>query len=305
VSAFTCNSERMLPDLLRSLPAGLSGVDDWRLVVADSGSTDATVPIAREMGRDVAPAATVVELPNLGFAAQANAAAAADPEADAVLILSQTARLRPGCAARLLDAVAKPGIGVAVPRLFDGHGRLRTSLRRTPTLGRAWGEALLGGRLTRRFPALTEVVRDPAGYGDRTGFTWATGGVTMFRLDCMRAIGGWDEAFFLYSEETDFELRAADHGYGVVFVPDALATHIGGESKVRPEFWAHLCANRVRLYGKRHGRVAATAFWAAITAGEALRLPSRRATRQRAIGKLVRERSALVRGEPARKPAGY
>src|SRR5262249_8957821 len=100
VGALTNNSERLLPDLLRALPAGLAGVESWRLVVVDSGSTDRTVPLARQL----APAATIVELANLGFAALANAAAAADPLADAVLLLSQTARLQPGCAAQLLAA---------------------------------------------------------------------------------------------------------------------------------------------------------------------------------------------------------
>ena len=31
--------------------------------------------------------------------------------------------------------------------------------------------------------------------------------------ECMSAAGGWDESFFLYSEETDFALRARDLGY--------------------------------------------------------------------------------------------
>jgi GT2 family glycosyltransferase len=299
VGLLALNCEALLPDQIQALEAGLAGVPDWRLVVADGGSTDGTLDV---IGR-LAPQATVVQLSgNPGFAAQANAVAAADPGSAAILILSRTARLRPGCAAALLTALAEPGVGVAVPRLYDGAGALRTSLRRRPTLLRAWSEAVLGGRLTSRFPALTEVVASPESYADSTAFAWATGGLTMFSRECLDAIGGWDETMFTYSEETDFELRAADHGFAVRFVPQARGTHLGGDVRVRPELWSHLCANRVRLYGKRHRRPAADAFWAAIVFGELLRLPSRGPIRRAAIGKLVRERRALVAGRPASHP---
>jgi N-acetylglucosaminyl-diphospho-decaprenol L-rhamnosyltransferase len=308
VGLLTSNCEHLLPAQLDSLTGGLAGVPNWRLVVADSGSTDDTLAVAKQL----APTATVVELAgNPGFAAQCNAVAAAHPDSDAVLILSRTARLRPGCAAALLGALAAdPSIGVTVPRLatgdtYGGPPGLRASLRRRPTLARAWGEALLGGRLTRSYPALTEVIPEPAGYTDRTPFDWATGGVTMFSRACQSALGGWDESFFLYSEETDYELRAADHGLRVVFVPQAGATHVGGDSQIRPEFWAHLRANRVRLYGMRHGPAAAWSFWAATAVGELLRLGSRPVTRRAALAKLWREGPALVAGRPALRPPGY
>lgn len=301
VGVITYNSEQLLPDLLASLPAGLEGVDSWRLVVADSGSTDGTVDLVRR----TAPDATVLEGRNDGFAARINAIAAVEPLADAVLILSHTARLRPGCARALLDAVRHPGVGLAVPQLFDGDDRPFTSLRRKPTLARAWGEALLGGRLTQRFAALSHTVAVGDGYPADTRFDWASGGVTMVSRDCLAKAGPWDETYFLYSEEVEFELRAADHGFRIQLVPEARATHLGGESHHRPELWALLCANGVRVYGTRHRRPAADLFWAAVFSGEVLRLRSRTPIRRAAIRKLLDERRAVVAGRPARKPAGY
>jgi GT2 family glycosyltransferase len=301
VGLLTFNCVDLLTNQVASLTEGLAGVADWQLVVADGGSTDGTLELVREL----IPHATVVELgTNPGFAAQANAVAAADPESDAILIMSRTSLLHPGCAARMLAAFSRPGqpVGVVVPRLFTATGDFDTSLRRTPTLPRIWGEALLGGRVTRHLSTFTEVVHDPAHYGEATRFEWATGGTTMFSRACLNAIGGWDETMFTYSEETDFELRAADHGFAVVFVPDAHANHLGGLSKARPELWSHLCANRVRLYGKRHRRPASVAFWAAVLLGEALRLPSNTPVRRAAVRKLWRERRFLVAGDPATHP---
>src|SRR5262245_20294749 len=214
VGIITNNSAGLLLDLLESLAAGLNGVDSWRLVIADSGSTDGTVDLARR----VCPEALILVLPNVGFAACVNAVAATNPEAKAVLILSHTARLAPGCAVKLLAGLRRPGTSIAVPLLLDGSGRPFASLRRRPTIARAWGEAVLGGRLTRRIPALTHVVANPGRYTERTHFDWASGGVTMVSRDCLTGTGRWDESFFLYSEELDFELRAADKGYSMRLV---------------------------------------------------------------------------------------
>lgn len=300
VGVLTFNSERTLPDLLASVPQGLAGVESWRLVIADSGSTDRTIDVAR----DLAPAAEVVSLGgNRGFAAGANAVIAADPLAEAVLILSPTTRLHPECVRRLLDRMNETKAGIVVPRLVNGAGAPSMSLRRRPSLARAWAAALVGGTVAGRIGTLGELIPDPASYDEHTGADWATGAVTMVSRACLDEVGPWDESFFLYSEETEFELRAADHGFRLAFAPDATAIHLGGVSKVRPELWALTCANTVRLYGMRHGRIAAWAFWAAILTGELLRLPvSRPPTRRAAIGKLVREARALVRGRPARHP---
>jgi N-acetylglucosaminyl-diphospho-decaprenol L-rhamnosyltransferase len=301
VGVLTFNSGKLLPDLVRALPAGLSGVDSWQLVIADSGSTDDTLAVAKEL----VPEAVLVPLGrNLGFAAAANAAIAADPLAGAVLILSPTTRLRPGCVRAMLDHLAEPGVGVVVPRLVNGAGIPSMSLRRRPSLARAWTEALAGGRIARTL-GRSELIPDPQRYDASTRPDWATGAVTMVSRACVDKAGPLDETFFLYSEETEFELRAADHGFRLAFAPGATAVHLGGVSKVRPELWALTCANKVRLYGMRTRRPAAWLYWAAIVTGEVLRLPvSRPATRRAALAKLFREARSLVRGRPARHPYG-
>jgi N-acetylglucosaminyl-diphospho-decaprenol L-rhamnosyltransferase len=299
VGILAYQSEKSLPDLVDSIPAALAGVADWHLVIVDGASPDATVEVARRL----APAATIIELgANRGFAAAANAVIESDPAADAVLILSPTVRLRPGCVTVMLDALDQPGVGIAVPRLFRGNGRPHPSLRRRPTLLRATAEALVGGTLTRRFAPLSELIDDPAGYTSQTRADWATGAVTLVSRECLKQVGPWDETFFLYSEETDFELRAGDAGFRLAFA-DVNVVHLGGESRVRPELWALLRANRVRLYAMRHSRALATLFWAAILVGDILRaLPNRTPMHRAAIEKLLRERQALVAGQPARLP---
>ncbi len=298
VGILAYNSERLLPDLLTSLPAGLDGVDDWHLVIADGASADGTLEVAHRM----APDAAIVGLgANLGFAAAANAVISFDPSTDAVLILSPSVRLSPGCVRPMLAALGRPGAGIAVPRLLRGTGKPYPSLRRRPTLLRAWSEALLGGGLAGRLGTLSEQIAGPPDYTSLTRADWASGAVTMMSRECLKQVGAWDETFFLYSEETEFELRAADAGFRLAFT-DVNVTHLGGEARVRPELYALQCANKVRLYGMRHGRPAAGLFWVAVLLGETLRALSRRTPLHRAaVRKLLREHRALVSGRPAQR----
>ncbi len=276
VLVVTFNSARHLPGLLDSLGPALSGAGTWRLVVADNDSSDETLDLLARL----CPAAIVQQLPaNLGYAAGINAAQAVAGPARALLILNPDIRLGPGSVARL-RRLATGSVGVMVPRLTDERGRLATSMRREPTVGRALGEALLGGRLSSRVPSLGEVVHDPSAYDRPTDCDWATGAALLVTAACADAVGPWNESYFLYSEETDFLLRARDCGFTTKLAPDAAAVHVGGQAHVSPELWSRLTVNRVRLYGSRHTAVSAAAFWAAVVVGEVLR--------------------ALPRGEPHR-----
>jgi GT2 family glycosyltransferase len=43
-------------------------------------------------------------------------------------------------------------------------------------------------------------------------------------------VGGFDERFFMYSEESDWQRRIHDAGWQVAFTPSAEVTHLGGAS---------------------------------------------------------------------------
>jgi N-acetylglucosaminyl-diphospho-decaprenol L-rhamnosyltransferase len=280
VVVVTYNSERLVPDLVASLSPGLAGVD-WHLTVADNASVDDSVGVVRRL----APDATVVEMGrNAGYAAGINAAVAKAGPFTAVLVLNPDVRLTPGCIRTLLDVLRTPGTGIAVPLLVDGEGRLIQTMRREPSILRTLGDAVLGAGRAGRYPALGEVVTDERHYDSAAVTDWAEGSTVLFSAECWQRCGPWDESFFLYSEETDFALRSRDAGFATRFTPAARAVHLEGDSRVSPGLWTLLTLNKVRLYGRRHGRVATSAFWAALLLREASRAaigkaPSRMATR--------------------------
>lgn len=292
VVVVTYNSEGLLDELLTSLDDGLKGLA-WHLTVADNSSVDCTVPTLRR----VAPAAVIIEMGrNAGYAAGINAAVRAALPHSAILVLNPDVRLMPGCVAELLSAL-RPGIGIVVPQLVDGDSVLIESLRREPTVLRAWGDALLGARRAGRHPALGEVVTDRRLYGRESVTDWAEGSTLLISRECWRVCAPWDESFFLYSEETDFALRARDLGLVTWYVPSARAMHLQGDSGKSPGLWTLVMLNKVRLFHRRNGKIRTAVYWAALVSRELSRAVLGKATSRAAVKALVNpKRLAEPRG---------
>lgn len=264
----TWNSARHLERLLSSVVAGCDGLDGWEVVVADNASTDASVQVARAFGAKVISTGR-----NAGYAAGVNAAVDAAPAARAFLVLNPDVQCTPGSVRRLLDALDRGAyVGIVVPRLVDASGQLVPSLRREPTVMRAIGEAVLGGRRAGRWSSFGELVVDPSRYEVGGPADWASGAAMLVSHECLEAVGRWEEEFFLYSEETDYALRARDAGYHLVYAPEATLVHEGGDAHVSSRLWSMLTVNRVRCYARRHGPVRTALFRAAVVVNEALRV---------------------------------
>ncbi|WP_193614063.1 glycosyltransferase [Nocardioides lijunqiniae] len=244
----TYNSARTIGPLLDSLPAA-AGVLPWRTVVVDNASVDDTCAVVADRAD-----AQLVRAPNDGYAAGLNRGVAAAGGSGPVLMLNPDCVLEPGCLELLVRAQEETGAGVVVPQVQGQDGVTARSLRREPSLPRSIG---LGES---RWPVLSEVVTDDAAYAGRHPVDWATGAVMLVSRDCYDVVGGLDESFFMYSEETDLCLRARDHGLLTYVEPRALAMHIGAASGQSPELYAMQAVNRVRLYRRRHGAAASLLF---------------------------------------------
>ncbi len=288
VVVVTYNSEELLAGFFGALPQGLAGVEEAEVVVADSESSDRSVEVASELW----PEATIVPMGrNGGYAAGINAAVAAARLSDAILVLNPDIRLGDQSIRRLLDATEDRGIGIAVPRLVDGEGDLLKSLRREPTVSRALGEAVLGGRRAGMYPALGEVVEDERSYDVATEADWASGCAMLISRACWDTVGPWDESFFLYAEDTEYALRARDQGFRLGLAPEATAVHLVGPSHEAPRLWAMSVWNRYRLFRRRHGPMASAAFRVSLALNEALRSVAGRSIHKAGFAALLRRSS--------------
>lgn len=296
VVVVTFNSARVLPAFLDALPQALDGVATAQVYIADNASTDGTPALVRER----APWAVVRKTGgNLGYAAGINHILRERVGRLGALILNPDTVPGRGFARQLIAAVDETA-GLIVPRIVDCDGNLKFSLRREPTLCRALGEAVLGGHRAAQYARWGEMIRNPACYIDGATADWATGAAMLISRPVLDAVGLWDETFFLYSEETDYALRARAAGYTVRYVPAATVMHPGGEMSSSPFLWSLVAVNRVRLYRRRRGRIAAGAYWSVVVLNEAARAAlgrrSRRPTHRAALRALLRRKLAHLPG---------
>ncbi|MDQ2869447.1 MAG: hypothetical protein M3S32_01800, partial [Acidobacteriota bacterium] len=115
--------------------------------------------------------------------------------------------------------------------------------------------------------------------------------------------GGFDEAFFLYAEESDLLARLGKNGWRILYEPAASVIHVGGASGGDPLFGL-LHASLRRYVTKHHGPVRGKLTAVVLRAGAAARYaaalltPGERGRRRR-----IRYRAALRTGTARpRKP---
>lgn len=251
VVVVTHDSAALLPELVASMRTAATRLST-RLVVVDSGSRDETVATACA----TAPDADVVSLSdNRGYAAGINAGiehVRSTGGAAAYLLINPDTRPDPGAVDTLAATLRRPGVGIACPALRDQAGRRQPSLRRVPTVASTWCEAILGGPVADRLGLPAEVVTDEEAYAVAGPTGWATGGFLLVGDACSRDVGPWAEDLFLYEEEVDFCLRAADAGWSTWFTPAATAVRCVAQTDEAPWRLALIHRNRVRRMTAAH-----------------------------------------------------
>lgn len=225
---------------------------------------------------------------NGGFAAGVNHVLAdrLAPDAD-VLLLNPDAVIDADGVRRLHRALrAGPDLASVGPRQVDGEGR--------------------PGRVGWPFPTPWGAVVEAVGLGRlRRAEDFVIGSVLLLRHEALAQVGGLDESFFLYAEETDWALRASRLGWQHAVVPEVTALHLGGatssDSTLR-ETYFH--ASQERYHRKHFGALGWQVTRAAVVVGSAARSVLLRGSRADA----ARERACrYVRGplrlEAAVRPA--
>ena len=247
-----------------------------------------------------APAARLVEESvNRGYGAACNRGAR-ESHGPYLLFLNSDAVVLPGAVAALADALDRDsGLAAVGPRLRNPDGSLQKSIRRLPTPWRIFCESaglafLSGGRSA--FEGHTATRQDHARAREVEALM---GAALLVRRTAFEEVGGFDEAFFLYAEETDLMARWRARGWRLFYEPAAEVVHAGGRS-AGDRLFGQLHASLARYTRKHHGRAAALLAGFVLDGGAAVRYAAALATPgQRGRARRARYRAALSRrGHP-------
>jgi hypothetical protein len=188
---------------------------DYHLVIVDNGSTDGS----REWLRTLPNITLIENETNVGFTKGNNQGmAAVPPEHDVLLLNNDTLITQGNWLARLRDVANDyPDYGIVGCKLLWPDGRLQHAGTYMPT-DTFWGYQIGGGEANiGQYPGVREV-------------EGVVGACMYIRRDVRATIGGLDEIFFSYFEDTDYCLRAALHGYKTVCVGDVALVHLENSS---------------------------------------------------------------------------
>ena len=196
------------------------------IVVVDNASTDGTVNRVPRGDR----VRVVANGTNRGFAAAVNQGVEALPAEEAVLILNPDAVPVRGIE-ELERTIQRAGVGASTGRLLDADGRDQHgfNVRGLPTaatlafealgLNRLWPSNPVNRKYRQVAPETEAMVEQPAG------------AFLMIRRSVWAELRGFDDSFFpIWFEDVDFCKRMRNAGYRIVYVPGAIARHLGGHS---------------------------------------------------------------------------
>ena len=269
-----------------------------RAIIVDNASGDAAVIRSALEAEGWQSWVALIEAPvNGGFAYGNNLGvqhAYSEKSPDYVYVLNPDTEVRPGAIGSLVRFLeASPQVGIAGGSFEHLDGRIWPIAFRFPTIFSELSHGLQIGivsRLLQRWTVAWPMIQlnQPT--------DWICGAAMMIRPAVFDRIGGFDENYFLYFEETDFCNRARQAGYATWYVPESRVMHIMGQStKVTDEkavlqrFPAYWFQSRRRYFAVSFGVVHAMVIDLVAVLASCLGLMKRLALRRPSVPYYIRD----------------
>ena len=203
---------------------------DFSVIVVDNSGRGA----ARELGLDFPRLHILENKANMGFGGAINQGARAG-DSEFVATLNDDALASAGWLSALVRAIEpRYEIGMCASRvLLEGGGALDSV-----------GMLLCGDGSSRQ----RGHGENPDSYARGGEALFPSGSAALYRRAMLDEVGGFDDDFFLYCEDTDLGLRARWAAWECVYVPDAVVEHRYSLSAGRASAMKAFYVERNRLY---------------------------------------------------------
>ena len=263
--------QKLIPDSCSLAP---------EVIVVDNASADGSAAL---VAAEFPAARLLVNAENVGFTRGNNQGLAVARGRFALFLNPDTEVVGDALAAMVIYLDAHPEVGALGPQLRYGDGSLQSSRRRFPTFATALFESTPlawhwpANPWARRYRMEDRVsgIRDQGsgirGRGEVTAGSlahtgqdvdWVVGAALMVRREVLVQIEGFDEGYFMYSEELDLCRRIKEAGWQIVYLPTAQIIHHEGKSSEQVVAARHIRfqTSKVRYFRKFYGPFQAEAL---------------------------------------------
>lgn len=224
--------------------SSLEGLEypDYEVVVVDNGSTDGS----EDKIREACPNVTVLQTgANLGFAGGNNVGIrhALEQGVDYVWLLNNDTEVDRGAlTALVMEALSDTSIGMVGSKIY---------YYKPPDM--IW---FAGGTVNMRTGKTEHILsqqRDVGQWDEPRDMDYVTACSMLVSRETIESIGVLDTMFFLYFEETDWEVRAKSNGWRVRYTPKSTVWHkVSSSSKFNsPTMVFHFAKSSI-LFARKH-----------------------------------------------------
>jgi hypothetical protein len=231
------NTKGVTLDSINSIIKNTSGLK-YEIIVIDNASTDGSVSVLKNLKKE-SKIELLLNKENSGFGA-ANNKALKVAKGEYVLFLNSDTLVTSNVIKYTVDWMEKdPLVGVASCSLKNKDGSLQETGGYFPDLFKVFTWMFFIDDL----PVVGEIIKpfhfshtNSPFYKKLRGHTqikevdWLTGAFMLFRKSILEKVGGFDEDYFMYTEEVDLCYRVRRAGWKVLYLPQWSITHLGGQS---------------------------------------------------------------------------
>lgn len=128
---------------------------------------------------------------------------------------------------------AHPGVGIAGPKTFYPDGSLQCTCLRFPKFMQplysrtAWGKSERGQKIVEHYQ-----MKDFS-HNKTLPVDWVIGSAMFVRGEAIKAVGKFDDRFWMYAEDSDWCRRMWEGGWYVYYVHDISVIHVYGRTSAK------------------------------------------------------------------------
>lgn len=247
---------------------------DLEVVLVDNAPGDGTAEL---LARDH-PWVLVDPQDNIGFSRGVNRAAEL-ASGELLLLLNPDTEPHPGAMRALVDAYRRhPGAGLIGGRIMTPDGEVDPhSCFGEPTLWAAFCFATTLDTIFKNNPVLHPESLGSWPRDTEREVDIISGALCLVSRPLWDDLGGLDERFWMYGEDTDFSMRATRAGWRPRIAPDAVITHESGASSREAWRKGMVLKGKITCHQKHRGRATAELARLLLVAGGAVRAVGARA----------------------------
>ncbi|MEO8433497.1 MAG: glycosyltransferase family 2 protein [Pyrinomonadaceae bacterium] len=201
----------------------------WEIILVDNASTDNSLEWVR--AANLTNLRLIENRQNLGFG-KANNLGFSLSSAPLLFLLNNDAEVQEGAIDRLIVTIRSGArVGACGPRIINPDGSLQVSVWRNPPTPSAM---ILGAlRLYRLLPRRVAgelLLGQHWDHARRRRVNMLLGAAMLVKREVVDELGGFDERFHMYAEDFEWCLRIVRGGWEIVFEPEAVVLHHGGQA---------------------------------------------------------------------------